>query len=74
MAGEILIATQTFSTTIDGEEFTVHAGRTRVRAGHPLIAANPGYFRAIDAHYDIEQATAAPGEKRGRRHRTTEAV
>ena len=37
-----------------------------VRAGHPLISRNPRLFaRAEDRiRFDIEQATAAPGERR----------
>jgi hypothetical protein len=67
MASDILVATETFSTEIDGDLFTVHKGQTRVREDHPLVKQNPGYFRAMDdsVHYDVEQATKAPGEKRG---------
>lgn len=37
-----------------------------VRAGHPLLAANPRLFvRAEDrVRFDVEQATARPGERR----------
>ena len=37
-----------------------------VRAGHPLIAANPRNFARVEdrIRFDIEQATAAPGERR----------
>ena len=65
---DVYVAKESFAWSgPDGENYQVHKGRTRVRAGHPLLAANPGYFELADVtvHYDIEQATAAPGEKRG---------
>jgi len=72
VASEILVAKETFQTTIDGELYTVRKGQTRVRSGHPLVKRNPHYFgppkREVD--YDIEQATKAPGEKRGSKKAT----
>ena len=50
---------------IRGELYRYAAGRTRVRAGHPLLEVLPDRFEPLDMTYDtIEQATAAPGEKR----------
>ncbi len=63
----IFVARETCTTDIDGEVYTVRRGVTRVRGSHPLVKLNPHLFEPVDAHYDIEQATAAPGEKRGRR-------
>jgi len=63
--GEILIATDSGTTTLDGEEFIFHKGVTRVRVGHKLARALPQYFEPISVHYDVEQMTAGPGEKRG---------
>jgi hypothetical protein len=75
MPSDILVATETFSTEIDGTLFTVHKGQTRVREDHPLVKQNPAYFRALDnsVHYDIEQATKAPGEKRSGSRKATKA-
>ena len=70
----IYVATHTFSTDYDGKTEFVHRGVTRVRAGHPLVRLNPQFFAPVDAHYDVEQATAAPGEKRGRRRVVIEGV
>jgi hypothetical protein len=68
MAGQVYIATETGVTAaIDGVEYTFQKGVTRVREGHPLLRACPNCF-APDAEsvtYDVEQATAAPGQKRG---------
>lgn len=47
-----------------GDMVVVNKGVTRVRAGHPMLAAHPELFEEITVHYDVERATAAPGEKR----------
>ena len=62
---DILVAKESFSTTIDGENITVHKGVTRVRAGHKLAKRYAAYFEPLTVHYDIEQATSAPAEQRG---------
>ena len=64
MADDILIATRSFATYIDGKKVMVRKGVTRVRQGHQLARENPERFKPINVHYDIEQATKAPGEKR----------
>jgi len=68
----ILIATETFATNIDGVPTVIHKDVTRVREGHPVALGNPDFFRPVEDRVDheladIEQATAAPGEKRGQR-------
>jgi hypothetical protein len=63
--GPILIATETFAWTFGGAEHVFQAGVTRVRSGHPILEGIEHLFKPVDAHYDIEQATAAPGERRG---------
>lgn len=67
----IYVAREAFVCTIDGETFHVNAGE-RVRAGHPLLDKQPGYFEPAEMRvtFDVpavEQATAAPGERRGLR-------
>jgi hypothetical protein len=63
---DIYVAKVAFFAEVDGEQVAVAAGE-RVRAGHPLRDAQGGYFEPIDTpvHYEVEQATAGPGEKRG---------
>lgn len=63
---EIFVATESFSTEIDGEIFVCHRNKTRVREGHPLLKANPDYFKSAGegVTFEVENATAAPGEKR----------
>ena len=62
---QILEATESYAVDVDGVPQIVHAGRTRVTAGHPLHAAKPEAWKPIEVSRSVEQATAAPGEKRG---------
>lgn len=70
---DIYVAKESGSADVKGETYVFHKGITRVRAGHPLLKANPQYFEPIEFHvtyeygkgHDVEQATAAPGEQRG---------
>lgn len=61
------VATVTFMCDIDGEQIWVEKGKTRVRQGHPLLTRYSDSFQPVDTgvHFDVEQATAAPGELRG---------
>lgn len=65
MPGKILVAKQSFSCEVGGEHYTVQGGVTRVREGHELALANPEAFEPIGVHYDVEDASASPGRKRG---------
>lgn len=60
----IFIARSSGVIKIAGEIYRYASGRTRVRAGHPLLKALPDRFEPLTLDYDLEQATAAPGEKR----------
>ena len=62
---EIYVARSTGIIRVKGELYTYIAGRTRLRAGHPLLKALPDKFEPLSLDYDLEQATAAPGERRG---------
>lgn len=65
---DIYVAKTSFACELDGEPVQVTAGE-RIRVGHPLLRAQPGHFEPVDStvHYDVEQATAGPGERRGDR-------
>jgi hypothetical protein len=67
-AAEIYVAKHGFACSLDGEEVRVAEGE-RVRRGHPLLRDHEAMFKPVDegVHYDVEQATAAPGELRGDR-------
>jgi hypothetical protein len=64
---DVYVARDSGSAEVNGEVLTFTKGVTRVRAGHPLLKGRESLFEPIDetVHYDVEQATAAPGEKRG---------
>lgn len=65
MAGQIYVATDSGIVQMDdGTQLTIQAGVTRVREGHPLLEGRELLFRKIDVHYDVEEATARPGEVR----------
>ena len=68
MPDHVYIATESGSAEVDGETYIFTRGQTRVREGHPLLDAVRDYFEPVGdhIHYDVEQATAAPGEKRKR--------
>lgn len=73
----VYVAKETFSCQLRDaggrlRSYDVKKGQTRVRAGHPLLQANPQYFERVGegVHYEVEQMTAAPGERRPARLRT----
>lgn len=62
---DIYVANSSGVIRVDGVLHRYIRGRTRVRKGHALLRALPGRFDPLDVTYDVETATAAPGEKRG---------
>jgi hypothetical protein len=71
-ADEVFVANTSGAIDVDGESMTFTKGVTRVAnagVGAKILKAVPDYFDAVDdrVHYGggVEQATAAPGEKRG---------
>lgn len=70
---EIWEATESFATTIGGEQIVVNTGHT-TETGSELLEKYPQFFRRIQVTFPaaqrvveperIEQATAAPGETR----------
>ncbi len=61
----VLIARESGTVQLGGEVYPIVKDVTRVRAAHPIAKAAPHLFKPLDVHYDIERATAAPGELRG---------
>lgn len=67
-------ANQGFATDVDGEPLFVQKGEL-VRDGHPLLKGREELFdhadriSRFDHKAEVEQATAAPGEKRGKPRR-----
>lgn len=64
----LFAARESFSTDIAGTPVVVHKGEL-VREGHPLLEGREGLFEPYEQRvaFDVEQATASPGEKRGGR-------
>lgn len=53
-----------FVADYQGVPTSFNRGITFVREGHELLDRYPDLFEEIRVHYDVEQATAAPGETR----------
>ena len=68
MEGKLFQAVEGF--TPDGY-VTIHKGEL-VREGHPLLDTYPSMFKPARARFEfeVEQATARPGERRGERVKT----
>jgi len=61
----LFVARRSFVTHVDGHQVVVRAGHTHVTEDDPRYLANPQAFRLMDPEDPpVEQATAAPGEKR----------
>lgn len=65
---DILVANTTCMINHEGRQIMLRRGVTTVRAGHPITEGREQLFDPITVHFDrdvpVEQATAAPGEKR----------
>lgn len=59
----ILVATSSFSTTINGVPRVVTKGET-FREGHPVVEGREELFKPFAVDNELETATAAPGERR----------
>jgi hypothetical protein len=59
-------ANQSAATIVDGEEIWVKEGDL-VRAGHPILEGREWLFDPAEDYvrFDVEQAEAKPGVKRG---------
>lgn len=67
MASDVLTVLGSFVGKIDGKERVFVAGEV-IRANDPAVKKWPQFFGEHRFVHDppVEQATAAPGEKRGR--------
>ena len=68
-ADAVLEAKTSFTATVDGARIDIHAG-DRIDADHPAVRKWPDFFGPLLIQHrspagKVEQATAAPGEKRG---------
>ena len=70
----MLVAKETGSVDIAGVNYAFQKGVTRVDESHPMVAATPPeYWEPLKASFEVEQATAAPEEKRSARVKTVSA-
>lgn len=69
---DLYMAKESFAATIDGDYVSVSKGDL-VRAGHPILKGRESLFVPAEGYvrFDVEQATAAPGERRGDRASTS---
>ena len=67
-------ANQGFATILDGENVFVQKGEL-VRDGHPLLEGREELFDPAEnfGRFDVEEATAKPGAKRGKAAEAEEA-
>lgn len=64
--GQIYVANESGVASVEGfGELVFTKGVTRVREGHPILKQLGHYFEPLTVQYEVEDTTAAPGEKRG---------
>jgi hypothetical protein len=61
----MFVANTSGSAEVNGVSYTFHEGITRFAGDSPVVTACPLFFDPVDPAPVVEQATAAPGEKRG---------
>ena len=63
---QVFIARESGVARVEGQDMVFVKNVTRVAAGHPVLKVCPDLFVPAEPHrvFRIEQATAAPGEKR----------
>lgn len=62
-ASPLLIARESFVSEHDGSMLEIRQGDL-IEADHPLARKHPNLFSEPELRFPVEQATAAPGEKR----------
>lgn len=64
----VLQATQSFVCMIEGRQYVVNEGQTRVSADHELVKHHPRNFAPVENNLSFQEETATrdPGEHRAR--------
>lgn len=67
VSDRIFIAVESFSCRHEGADHSFVKDQSRVREGHPVLVGREHLFKVIEPSfgYEVEAASAAPGEKRG---------
>ena len=60
----VFVPVESFVASVDGTDAGFVQNQTRVREGHRILDMFPHLFEEIRVDYDVEAATAAPGETR----------
>lgn len=60
----VYVPVESFIANVDGQDITFIRDQTRVGEGHRILELFPDKFEVMRVHYDVEQATANPGETR----------
>lgn len=63
--GDIYEAKDTFQGSLDDGTTVFVTKGERVRDGHPIVRKWPSLFQPLTIQYDIEDASADPGVRRG---------
>jgi hypothetical protein len=58
----MMIATQSFNATYDGETVSITAGRDRVQSGHELVARYPHQFKLVEMPQRQQPHQRRPGQ------------
>lgn len=75
MASDIWVATEAAQINVGGQEIALTPGVTTVRAGHPMLAQHPDWFKPFYPTYEWEAPepgaprSAARPDQRGARTR-----
>src|SRR6188472_480892 len=74
MSTEVFVAKEPFSCDVNGVPTSIQRGKL-YSGDNPVVKQNPHYFEevAFGGEADVEQATKAPGEKRGGSRKATKA-
>lgn len=75
MMSDLYVAKTSAVVKLGGERHWIRKGLTVARSGHPIMDGREAMFEPLRVHYDtVEQATAAPGEKRDLELPDTKAI
>ena len=71
---EMMEAIESFVTTLNGQEYVVKAGEV-LSSDHIVVRKMPAeWFRPLKGKFEVEAASAAPGEKRAARVKSSGAA
>lgn len=60
---DILVAKRSAIVMFDGRRVTIRAGRTHVRAGHPILDGRQDMFEPIKVEFEVDDEPKAPAKR-----------